>query len=136
MDRQLHILIIDDDADDVGFLADAFIRALPQTRITVCQNGQEAIDFLANNLPVDCPDLVFLDLYMPGKSGYEVLLEVKVLPDCEEYPIMAISTSVPSAEAERYREAGCAFYFDKPASLEAYDEIVAASLHYLSNKTL
>lgn len=132
MDRQLHIFIIDDDLDDVGFLADAFVKALPLTRITVCQNGQQAIDFLGSNIgKEDCPNLAFLDWHMPGKGGYEVLLELKAIAGCEDYPIIMLSTSIMPAEEARCRQAGCIAYFNKPNGLEGYDEIVTASLAHL-----
>lgn len=132
MNKQLHLLIIDDDEDDTAFLANAFANTLPQTKFTICRNGQQAIDFLRSNIGrEDCPDLVFLDLHMPGKGGYEVLLELKAIPGCEDYRIIMLSTSIIPAEEARCRQAGCIAYFNKPSGLEGYDEIVTGSLAYL-----
>lgn len=135
MPRPLHVLIIDDDPDDTDFLVSAFCKYAAVTRFTTCQNGQEAIDCIQEARETGvCPDLAFLDLHMPGKSGLQTLTELRALPACRDFPIMVISTSLLAAEAERCREAGCTDYFIKPASLEGYDAIVAAAVGHLAER--
>lgn len=135
MPRTLHVLIIDDDPDDADFLISAFRKHDVGIRFTICRSGQEAIDCIQQVRNAhNCPDLAFLDLHMPGKSGIQTLTELRALRACGEYPVMVISTSLHQSEAERCREAGCTDYFIKPTSLEDYDAIVAAAVRYVAER--
>jgi len=129
-----YVLIIDDDPDDADFLMNAFTAHYPNSRFKLCRNGKEGIDFLLNDeeAPDDCPELTFLDLHMPGKNGYDTLLELRRSGKCKDVPILIISTSLLPAEAEKCRAAGCTAYFSKPVSIQGYDDIVAKSMTYLT----
>lgn len=135
MTRPLHILIIDDDQDDTDFLMAAFSSRLPETLFTTVQNGQAALDLLLNITdPADCPDVAFLDLHMPGKSGYDVLKEIRAVEQCRDFPVMVISTSMLQSEIEKCKQAGCTGYFVKPASMEEYEHIVQTTSNFLHSK--
>lgn len=133
MSQPLYILIVDDDLDDTEFLIEAFRARFPDARFTHCKTGMAAISFLTalDTASDSCPDLTFLDLHMPGKTGFDTLVELKASGKCSAMPILIISTSLLDSEAERCRAAGCTDYFSKPVSFKEYDEIVSRSIAHL-----
>lgn len=130
--ESLHVLVVDDDPDDVDFLTGAISKQLPGAEFTVCSTGQEALAFLQNAIAENQrPDLAFLDLHMPGVGGYQVLRELRAWDEWRDFPVMVISTSLLEAEVKRCHDAGCTEYFTKPVSLEGYDDIVAAAVGHV-----
>ena len=132
----IHVMIVDDDADDTDFLKAAFAKRLDNIRFTECQTGQLAVNCLKGLFanPLDIPDIIFLDLHMPGMPGLQALREIKAQPAFAHIPVMIISTSSLKAEKDQTLAAGGTRFYIKPASLDAYDMIVEDSLRYLSQK--
>lgn len=133
MGKPMHIMIVDDDADDVEFLITVFRGRFPTASFTVFDRGEPALEYLLC-LPPDatCPDLAFLDLHMPGKNGYQILTELRGSARCSRLPVLILSTSLQASEADRCRDAGCDGYFSKPMSLSGYDDIVLAGSEFLT----
>ena len=80
-----HILIIDDDRDMLDMLQTTL--SLDGFRVTVCDDGDEGIKKAEEHRP----DLIVLDVMMPGKGGLEVMKEVRTKPATKEIPIMFLS---------------------------------------------
>jgi two-component system, cell cycle response regulator len=60
------------------------------------------------------PDVVLLDLQMPGETGYELLAWMRTQPALAQVPVICVTASVPSSERERVRAAGFAQFVPKP----------------------
>ncbi len=96
--RKLHILLVEDDPDDlewtVGILQD---EHLPHT-LTIARDGEEAIQYL-QSASVDAnlvrPEIVLLDLHLPKQSGAEVLEALRALPELKDTPV-AVLTNFPT----------------------------------------
>src|ERR1051326_6090854 len=73
----IEILVADDSFEDVLFLSLAFRRAKINHSLSRVANGQEAIDYPRDKPP---PDMLLLDLKMPGKDGFEVLEWIRSQP--------------------------------------------------------
>jgi len=65
-------------------------------------------------LLADPPDLVLMDLQMPGENGYELLAWMRGQPQLVRVPVICVTASVPLAERERVRAAGFAQFVPKP----------------------
>jgi len=90
-----NILLADDDADD-RFIFEKALKEIPiATHLTTFSNGEELMDYLFKN-STDLPDVLFLDLSMPRKTGYECLIEIKENKKLEVIPIIVFTTSIPS----------------------------------------
>ena len=88
----LSILLADDDLDDRSFFEKA-IKGIPiATSLTCVQDGEELIDYLSKNLH-QLPDLIFLDLSMPRKTGFECLIEIKENEKLKSIPVVVFTTS-------------------------------------------
>ena len=73
--KPMNILLADDDADDCFFFEKA-LREIPMaTQLTTVNDGERLMDHLSKNME-QLPDVLFLDLNMPRKSGFECLTEI------------------------------------------------------------
>ena len=93
--EKLVILLVEDNAGDVYLVREALEEAgFPHTLHVVC-NGCKAIDFLRNQaIGSDTwPDLMILDLNLPGKNGREVMAEMQCEPVLKSLPVAVLSTS-------------------------------------------
>jgi len=90
-----NIMLADDDADD-RFLFKKALKEIPiATHLTTVSNGEELMDYFFKN-SMDLPDVLFLDLSMPRKTGYECLIEIKEDKKLEAIPIIVFTTSISS----------------------------------------
>ena len=109
----LHILLADDDEDDRLFFAEAFEEVKIQHRITSFINGVKLMEYLNNdNSPL--PDIIFLDLNMPKKSGIESLREIRNNPRTKDVTVAIYSTSSSDEDIENTFVSGANVYIKKP----------------------
>jgi len=120
---QGRILIVDDDEDTVAMLS-AAVRQIGFTPL-VAADGYEALAMTRRHRP----DLILLDLRLPGMDGYEAVTHLKRNAVTQTIPIIAISAHAVNAEQERKRliALGAMSFLPKPFSIgELIDEIEAA----------
>jgi two-component system, chemotaxis family, response regulator Rcp1 len=92
------ILLIEDSLDVLPDRAQSIVSAieLPQHRVIVLNDGLQAIDFLhqRGEYPdAPRPDLILLELNLPGKDGREILAEIKSSPELRRIPIVVLTTA-------------------------------------------
>lgn len=91
----LNILFADDDVDDRFFFEKA-TREIPiDTNLQMVKDGEELMDYLLRDLE-QLPDVLFLDLSMPRKSGFECLAEIRENEKLKNMPVVMFSTSYTS----------------------------------------
>jgi len=89
---KLRLLLADDDTDDCTFFREA-LEELPLTAsLTTVNDGVELMRLLSGEL-TSFPDMLFLDLNMPRKTGYEILSEIKSNDKLKHLPVIILSTS-------------------------------------------
>ena len=74
------------------------------------------------------PDLILLDIYMPGLNGHEVARRLREMDDTKNTPILVISASPNSYDKRLSKEMGCNGYIDKPIDIDRISSQVAAYL--------
>src|SRR5580700_8522914 len=72
----LNILLADDDTDDCLFFEKALKEIPMATHLTIFHDGEQLMNYLSKNFELR-PDILFLDLAMPRKTGFECLSEIK-----------------------------------------------------------
>lgn len=88
----LNVLLAEDDTDD-RFFFDKALKELPiKTHLTIFKDGEELMNYLSNNSE-GLPDVLFLDLSMPRKTGFECLIEIKENEQLKNIPVVMFSTS-------------------------------------------
>lgn len=104
------ILVVEDERDIAALVA--FHLTKEGYRVRTAESGQEALEAMA----ADRPDLVLLDLMLPGFSGYEVLQEMRRRPDLAEVPVVVLTARRDEADRVMGLELGADDYVTKPFS--------------------
>ncbi|HEY7303553.1 MAG TPA: response regulator [Bryobacteraceae bacterium] len=119
-EQKLDILIIENDPATVHLTKQAFQEAgLTETIISV-PNGDEALALLRHQgkyADYPRPNLIFLDLHLPRKSGLEVLAEIKESPRLKVIPVVVVSGSANPKEVREAYELHASCYIRKPDDL-------------------
>lgn len=105
------VFIADDDSDDLMLFQDALATIDSKIKLEHVENGNALLSLL-NHLR---PDLLFLDLDMPGKNGLECLVEIRKNPRYTSLPIVVFSSTSRPANIETAYEMGGDLFFIKPA---------------------
>jgi signal transduction histidine kinase len=74
------------------------------------------------------PDLILMDINIPGMDGYEVTARLKSMPGLQEVPIVAVTAKVMEGDRERSLAVGCDGYIPKPIDVDALPQQVAEFL--------
>lgn len=130
MNNSACILLVDDNRMDVELSLDAFREAHLANRIEVAGGGQQAIDYLlgagvyGDRTTYPLPDLVLLDLKMPGIDGFEVLRQVKATPLVKRIPVIILTSSHEEGDRALSYDSGANSYLVKPVSFEGFLKVV------------
>jgi len=105
------ILIVEDKATSRELLR----TVLEQQGYSVeeAEDGEQAL----RKILADPPDLVLMDLQMPGRNGYEVVQELRKDPRLVSVPVVAVTASAMQGDREKVLAAGFTSYLAKPLSL-------------------
>ncbi|MFT7578964.1 MAG: chemotaxis family two-component system response regulator Rcp1 [Myxococcota bacterium] len=127
MSNPVHILLVDDDPADAFLTQQAFQDALVPNHVHHVQTGSEALKFLRRDGSYEGsprPQLILLDLNMPGIQGHEVLAEIKDRPKWRQIPVVMFSSSASARDVAVSYELQAACHIRKPTSLMAYTELI------------
>ena len=111
--KPVHILLADDDEDDRNFFNDAINDLKIANKLTLFKNGKDLMDYLENPDSI-LPDILFLDLNMPCKTGNECLKEIRLNPRFKNISIAIYSTSSSEKDIEETFVRGANIYIKKP----------------------
>jgi CheY-like chemotaxis protein len=120
-------LLVEDDASDTRLAVMALKRANARLQIHTVKNGADAIAFLQSEPPFEKrsrPDMVVLDLNLPGVDGREVLTMMKDIKELNNIPVIVLSTSSYEKDIEYCQKMNVSAYLTKPAYFEEYDKLI------------
>jgi CheY-like chemotaxis protein len=120
-DRDVRILIVEDNPGDVRLLKDALKELKAPVEIRVASDGAEGLRIIFNSNGAAepwHPDLIFLDLNLPKVGGHEVLARLKADPEKRLIPVIVLSSSRAENDINRAYEAHANAYIRKPTSLD------------------
>lgn len=120
------IFYTDDDADDREFFINAAEDIATGVNINTQSNGRELLEVLHN--PPPSPNLLFLDLNMPGKNGFEVLKEIRLSEKTKDIPVVILSTSDDHVAIQKTKALGANLYITKPTSYKSLKQMIKHSL--------
>ena len=102
------ILVVDDMPDNLAVLGELL---QPEYRVLAANNGARALRLALSEPP---PDLILLDVMMPGMDGYEVLARLKAEAATRDIPVIFVTAMDAQEEEERGLELGAADYITNP----------------------
>jgi CheY-like chemotaxis protein len=112
------ILIVDDEEDILDMLEALMQSGEEELKILKVQNGVDALVMIGETKP----DLLILDIMIPGMNGYEVCKKLKSSPSTQNIKIVAISGDHSPAVGERVLSAGADLFFTKPLEIVEFRE--------------
>lgn len=136
MNEMPNIMLVEDNQDDY----EATVRSLQKNRflnpVLWCKNGQDALDYIyaegayANDETVKTPDLILLDLNMPGVDGRQVLEKLKSDPDKRSIPVVVLTTSKDEKDIDKCYCLGASTYIQKPVDFNGLTEAIRTMKEY------
>lgn len=136
----LNILLADDDRDDRAFFEKALLEISIATHLTTVNDGEQLMEYLTENKD-QLPDILFLDLSMPRKTGYECLAEITGDKNFTGLYIVMLTTSFTRGIDFEYNlvntllKMGAQDYIRKPGSFEELKKVIKDILTiFIENK--
>jgi chemotaxis family two-component system response regulator Rcp1 len=125
--RRLEVLLVEDNPGDVRLVREALKEGGFPGHLNVAMDGDEATDILwkrGNHKNDPRPDLIMLDLNLPGKNGRAVLQEIKGDPNLRQIPVTVFSTSTAPNDLDHAYAHHANCYICKPSDLDEYMQVV------------
>lgn len=116
------IFYADDDLDDLDFFREILDSIERETDLHTLDGGDSLMTALEN--PPPSPHMVFLDLNMPGKNGFQVLQEIRQSEQHKKLPIVVFSTSNDQKAIEKSWQLGANLYVRKPTSYDQFKKTI------------
>src|SRR5207245_5229027 len=121
--------LVEDKPADAFFVREAIKPSIAQGTLqcSTVADGAKALAFLRHQAPytqVAAPDLVFLDLNLPVRSGTEVLAELHQDPELRSIPVVMLTSSTNPRDMSQCYELGASMYLVKPIELEEFLTLV------------
>ncbi len=119
----LKLLLADDDQDDCIFFSEALSELPVSTTLATANDGVELMDLLSARWE-NLPDIIFLDLNMPRKTGFDCLMEIKGSDKLRNIPVIIFSTSYNPEIASSLYKNGANYYIRKPSGFPALKKVI------------
>ncbi len=132
--KQITVLLVEDEAGDQKLIKTALLGQNDELKLKIVSSGEAAIDYLQMSL-VDShwypkPNLILLDLNMPGMSGKEFLKLIKADDNLRSIPVVVVTTSDIESDIEDCYAMHAAGYIQKSASLQELNDVIKKLARY------
>ena len=125
--RAFEIFVVEDNAADVRLTREALKESPIPNRLSVAENGVEAMKFLRRTgkyASSPRPDIILLDLNLPLKDGREVLAEIKADPVLRRIPVLVLTTSQSGQDIVRCYDLHANSYIIKPMDIDQFIHVI------------
>lgn len=131
-----HIFLAEDDEDDRFLFNEALSLIEQSATLTWAANGLELMQNLKKNAN-PLPDVIFIDLNMPLKNGYECLAEIRKDGNgIRNLPIVVLTTSSSQKNIDMAYEMGASYYAVKPGSFDGLKAVIGKAIRSLQHPQL
>ena len=110
MPRTLKRISYVEDEPDIRAVAELALTIVGGYELNVSEDGEQAI----RNIPAFGPDLILLDVMMPGMTGPELFGQIKKIPGISDTPVVFMTAKALKHEVDQYRELGAVGVIPKP----------------------
>lgn len=110
LDTMLKRVLFVEDDPDIRTVARMALEAVGRFTVLGCGSGAEALE----RVEAFAPDLILLDVMMPGMDGLETLQSLRLLPGAATVPVVFMTAKVQAQEVSEYRAAGAVDVIAKP----------------------
>jgi CheY-like chemotaxis protein len=131
MDKPLHVLLVDDDADDREIFTWTLNSIYPSAITNMAIDGEDALGRLEKR--EFQPDIIFLDLNMPRMNGFDFLRHIRQMDKWKELPVIVYSTSSNPRDMAKSWEAGATDYIVKGTEMASVKQDLLQTLEKYSS---
>jgi CheY-like chemotaxis protein len=114
--KPLVVLCIEDNVANMRLLQRVF-ASRPEFKMIEAVSGEQGLEVAA----LELPDIILLDIGLPGMDGFETLANLQSMPECQNTPVIALSANAMKHDVDKGQEAGFFDYLTKPVII---DELV------------
>lgn len=116
------VMLIEDNEDHAELAMKTLDNQKFVSEVLWFANGESALDYLQEHRSADSsyPDLILLDIKLPGKSGFDVLEAIKSNAKTKRLPVIMLTTSALDEEVTKGYELGANSYIVKPINFEQF----------------
>jgi two-component system, response regulator len=133
--QERHILLVEDNPDDVDLTLMAFEKSNILNEVRIARDGEEALQMLLGrdgDEPPKPPAVVLLDLNMPKVNGLEVLKQIRASEHIRRLPVVILTSSREEQDIIRGYDLGANSYIRKPVDFEKFvDAVRQLGLYWL-----
>lgn len=129
----IEFLLVDDDTDDSDLIFEVLKEVDSNVQYTYAMEGPEALTMLEKEYT---PDIIFLDINMPGMNGWQCLTKLKANDRSKDIPVIMYSTSSYPHEIEKAFQLGALAFFTKPNHYSLLKKNIQIVLEALSSNNL
>ena len=126
-DQLVHFLLVEDDEDHAQLVIRSLSRGRVRNRIDHVLTGEDALDYLRNKgefSDAERPDVVLLDIQLPGIDGHDVLAEIRNDKALKSLPVVILTTSDAEIDRAKAYEYHANSYLVKPLNFETFRTLV------------
>jgi CheY-like chemotaxis protein len=133
--KHLNILLCDDDSDDCYFFNEALEKLFLSTNLTAVHDGERLMQLLTKETN-ELPHVLFLDLNMPRKNGFECLTEIKNNEKLKPLPVIMFSTSFDQEVVNLLYKNGAQYFIRKPSEFPKLQKVILQVLTLISKENI
>lgn len=133
--RKINILLADDDTSDRLLFKEALDELPLSTVLTTVTNGEQLIEHLINSRQ-NMPDVLFLDLHMPRKNGFESLGLIKRSTELENLPVIIFSTDSDRVSLKKIYRDAAHYFICKPVDFSQLKKVIYEALLLISQEDI
>lgn len=125
--RLAEILLVEDNEGDIELTREAFEEAKFRNSLHIAEDGDEALDYLFKRNGYEgaiVPDIILLDLNLPGTDGREVLEVIKVDPALKRIPVIVLTSSQADKDIVESYDLHANCYIVKPVNATKFMDVV------------
>lgn len=126
-------LVVEDDDDHAALIQRNLRKTAPDSQVSRVRDGEEALQFLRQEAPFEDsprPDLILLDMKLPGVNGLQVLENIKADEELCSIPVVMLTTSAAAEDRRRAYRLHANSYLVKPMGFSGFRNLVNEICHY------
>ncbi len=125
--NEVHILLVEDNEGDIILTTEAFKDMKLENKISVVRDGEEALRFLkkqGEHTEASRPQLVLMDINLPGMDGKQLLDIIKKDEELKEIPVVMLTCSDTDADISDCYDKHVNWYITKPIDYDKYTKVM------------
>ena len=132
-EKIIQLLLADDDKDDCDLFKEALDELSLPAKLAIVHDGEQLMQLLSKQTSA-LPQVLFLDLNMPRKNGFECLAEIKQNDKLKDLPVIIFSTSFDYDIVTLLHTNGAHYYISKPNEYNKLKNVIHAALSAVAEK--